>query len=183
MSKCLGEKQHGCLGKFRDLAIVNSSLSPSLRLIGIQDKSSTHSHRVLMSFRAFAIFPILLLLGCGSSSLDAIPVTGTVTYRGQPLIGGTVSFHPAGGGQGRPANARINPDGSFAAFTLQSSPGLTPGEYNVSVLYLERPLTEAAPSASKIQIPPHYSSPETSGLTLRVSSGDDPIIFNIPLAD
>lgn len=136
-----------------------------------------------MSACRLAIVAAALLVGCGSPSLDTIPVAGTITYRGQPLIGGTVFFHPAGADQGRPANARINPDGSFTAFTLQNAPGLAPGEYKVSVLYLERPLTEAAPSTSKIQIPSRYNSPETSGLTLTVSAGDAPITFDIPIAD
>jgi len=49
------------------------------------------------------------LVGCGPT---LSPVTGTVTYKGEKVKGGMLIFSPSG--EGVPASATIQEDGSFA---------------------------------------------------------------------
>src|SRR5687768_7723562 len=82
---------------------------------------------------------VLLLLttisGCGpGNKLGTAPVTGTVTYRGQPVDGATVSFIPDG--DGRPATAITKAGGAYQLTTLDSE-GALPGQYTVLVRKME----------------------------------------------
>jgi hypothetical protein len=51
---------------------------------------------------------ILTVVGCGAS---LAPVTGKVTYKGEPVKGGTLLFAPAAGGI--PASATVQEDGTY----------------------------------------------------------------------
>jgi hypothetical protein len=115
-----------------------------------------------------------------------VPVSGKIAYRDQPLIGGTITFHPIDADHGRPATAKIAADGTFTAATLQNALGLVPGEYRISVLYFERPPIEVSPSQAsdaKIKIPVRYSNAETSGLAVSVPTGSSGIPLNLELTD
>lgn len=128
----------------------------------------------------------VVVCGCNRPKLGGVPVSGTVSYRNQPLKGGTVSFHPVDPGQTRPATAKINSDGAYSAGMLQNEPGLMPGEYRVSVFALDRPLYESAPSQQRdiaSQIPGKYSSPETSGIVLTVPDDGAGVQYDIALDD
>jgi len=47
---------------------------------------------------AFALLAVVIVLaGCGGGGPDLVPVKGKVTYKGQPLSGASVTFHPATG--------------------------------------------------------------------------------------
>ena len=61
---------------------------------------------------------LLAVGGCGSGS-DLAPVSGTVTYKGQPVAGATVVF--MGDGNTRPATAITAADGSYSLMTLDSA--------------------------------------------------------------
>ena len=67
-----------------------------------------------------------LFIGCGGES--GISVNGTVTYDGQPLKNGSVTFEPADGA-GVGASATIE----AGQFTLPAERKLKAGSYNVSV--------------------------------------------------
>jgi len=54
----------------------------------------------------------LAVAGCGRSSGT---VTGTVTYKGKALKGGSVVFIPPAGGQAATVSAQIGEDGTFTA--------------------------------------------------------------------
>jgi len=69
----------------------------------------------------------LLAGGCGASSSD-YPVTGTVTWKGQPLDQGSIQFLPEEG-KGTMVGAEIR-DGHYA---LPNPPGLAPGTYRVRI--------------------------------------------------
>ena len=121
-------------------------------------------------------------VGCARPKLGAVPVSGKVTYQGKPAKFGTVSFTPTGE-KGRPCVASIH-DGQFTAYALNSQKGLAPGEYQVFVIYSEKPLIEA-PGGSGVppQVAERYGKPETSGLTLTVPEGGSAISYDIELKD
>jgi hypothetical protein len=108
--------------------------------------------------------------GCGSHGPTATPVSGTVTYKGQPLTSGTVMFSPSEKGTGRVAKAEIGNDGTFTASTLRPGDGVIPGSYAISVTStikgtepIKRDLGTGI--GGKSAIPQRYADPKTSGLT------------------
>jgi hypothetical protein len=125
--------------------------------------------------------PVLLLLvvvlagtaGCRDSS-DEISVQGRVTFRGQPLPSGSVTFFPA---TGRPVNTPLGDDGAY-------STQLPPGEYAVTVSYTE-PLPEGFKEGDptptpKFVLPQEYTTRARSKLTATVSEDlDEPINFDL----
>lgn len=50
---------------------------------------------------------IAVLLGCGESEPQRAAVRGTVTYKGQPVADGSITFFPTGAAKGKPAGAPI----------------------------------------------------------------------------
>jgi len=68
-----------------------------------------YSRLVLIFLVAFVV-----LLGCGQKRNPNAPanVTGKVTYKGSPVKGGNLTFHPSGGGV---YSFTIRPDGTYSA--------------------------------------------------------------------
>jgi hypothetical protein len=78
------------------------------------------------------------LAGCGTKAVGVdgtVPVTGTVTQKGAPLAGATVTFAPSG--TARSASGVTDPQGKFALTTLKPGDGAMPGEYKVTVTKME----------------------------------------------
>ena len=131
----------------------------------------------------------VLVLGCGRSRLDTIPVSGKVTYKGNPLPWGNVTFMPKNRKECRPALADIKSNGSYQVATLEHDVGLMAGDYMVSVYAPKTPLfvpsdaQKAAAALVTLPTPQRYASPETSGLTVTISPDDGPRTFDIDLTD
>jgi hypothetical protein len=114
-----------------------------------------------------------LLVGCGSGE-DPHPATvsvqGKVTYQGQPVPKGTITFQPAGG---RPAVGEIKPDGTYRLSTFGEMDGAIPGAHKVMILANTGDPTKMPSSPGyvvpKDLVPRKYASPETSGLEVNVS--------------
>jgi hypothetical protein len=113
------------------------------------------------------------LLGCGgdASKPQLGRVSGKVTYKGQPVTKGVVSFVPRGGpgvqtGQG--ATGEISSDGSYTLTTFENGDGAVLGEHTVLVISREEdpaikghgmPIPDAK---GQMNIkPPKYLVPET----------------------
>jgi hypothetical protein len=130
------------------------------------------------------LFPLgLMVAGCGRSS--EATVTGKVTYKGQPLKGGSVSLISEAGGVVR---STIEEDGSYK---ITKAP-VGPAKVTVDTKAL-RPVNQKAvkgpyananapqevlPKSAKggdasryVAIPARYADPEKSGLTVEVKSG------------
>lgn len=125
------------------------------------------------------------------------PAAGTVTYRGKPLEGATVVFHPLEGvAKSRRAAAGVtNSAGRFVMTTLKPQDGVAAGGYQVTVEKtttvvpgaVSMPPDEfgafplgADPSAAKPLIPEKYFSPATSGLSAEIkASGRNEFAFAI----
>ena len=138
---------------------------------------------------ALMIGTVVAVPGCGGSGLDTVAVRGRVTYNGEPLVGGTVSFYPVERDRGRPAKAAIQPDGSYVVETLADTSGIVPGDYKVGVVLRKLPVGGATPAqiaaaaANKMELPKRFANPETSGLSFTVEPGYGTRTYDIQLSD
>ncbi len=134
------------------------------------------------------LFVAMLASGCagGTTLPDLVPVTGTVTYAGQPLEQGLIIFEPADPGIGQPATGRIEA-GEFKMLTSVSSPGIVAGSYKVRIESREQLAEEDRPDLTKEYTPPvlaslipeRYSRFETSELETDVVAGMGPLRFDL----
>ena len=129
----------------------------------------------------------MLLTGCFVGCSDkpsVVPVTGKVTYNGQPLPYGSVGFQPA---KGQPSGGAIQPDGSFRLSTFSEFDGAAPGPYKVKVSCYssQSPSALAKPKAGEFVlgqslIPAKYTFLDQSGLTADVpAEGTDSILLEL----
>ena len=127
------------------------------------------------------------LPGCGPDDGlgKRLPVSGTVTYKGQPLASGNVSFMPEDLSIGRPASGVIE-GGSYRMTTMSPDDGVIPGKYRVAIGATEKVDLGPAPAGggmmdqvvvakaarkAKSLIPPKYNDATQSGLTVEVPGG------------
>lgn len=81
-------------------------------------------------------FPVALLacalltafVGCGG--YNVAPVTGTVTFEGEPLADARVSFHPE---KGRPSHATTDAQGHYELYYSETVKGAEVGEHRVKI--------------------------------------------------
>jgi hypothetical protein len=78
---------------------------------------------------------VLMVAGCGSRPVnpDMAPVSGTVTYQGQPVADANVAFHA----DERGSFAVTDSQGRFQLQSEQPGDGAIPGEYSVSISKME----------------------------------------------
>ncbi len=130
---------------------------------------------------------LLALASIGCSRADRsgrLPISGTVTLKGQPLDRGTIEFSPAGPDTKSMSGATIT-DGKFA---IPAQQGLTPGTYRVRISSSEGGATasatempgdsKAAPVA-KDRIPPEFNT-ETKQEIKVTAGGPNTFEFSIP---
>jgi len=77
---------------------------------------------------------MITVLGCGDDGLGKrYPVSGTVTYKDQPLAKGAISFYATGAGnETRGAFGTIE-NGRYSLSTQSDGDGAFPGDYVVSI--------------------------------------------------
>lgn len=131
---------------------------------------------------------VLLLaacLGCGGGKNDAdpslVPVSGTVTFNGQPLATGIVTLVGDGATAGSPASGKIE-SGKFTIMTSVSAPGARPGNYKVVIVAKDGVDTMDAtgkPVVAKNLIPDRYADVATSGLTATIEKGGSQLKFEL----
>jgi hypothetical protein len=115
---------------------------------------------------------VLLLPGCGGEDVpETAKVSGVVLYKGQPVAGAEVNFHPK---EGHPATGRTGPDGQFVLTTYDAEDGAVPGTHTVTVqLFPEEALPGMeAESSGAAAIPEKYADPGSSPLTQEVKAGE-----------
>lgn len=110
----------------------------------IRDCRTTPSIKVSAS-SLFALTALAALLGCSNPDAGRASVSGKVTFDGEPVKTGQISFDPQG--QGRIGIAQIV-DG---AYQMPPQQGPTPGKYTVRI-------TADRPSGK-----PSQTTPEVSG--------------------
>jgi hypothetical protein len=116
--------------------------------------------------RWLVVAAVVLAGGCGS---DLPQVTGSVTYRGQPVAEGKVVFHPIG--IGVVGYGALQSDGTFAVQT-GSAAGLPEGDYKVTVV-----ATRVTPSSQpggvptfEHLIPERYGRAQDTDLQVKVTA-------------
>ncbi len=134
------------------------------------------------------------IAGCGKQSgIRTAPVSGTITYKGQPVEGATVSFIPDGAE--RPATAISTAGGKYELATLDLD-GAMPGKYTVLVRKAEVAAASTEPvsmeealklnsrpaTAPKDLVPAKYGDPSRSPLKFEVKTGQKNV-FDIQLTD
>jgi hypothetical protein len=120
----------------------------------------------------------LLAAGCSKAPPERVPVfpvQGTITFKGQPIVGGVVALHPKNDAQSQGApltpHGNVGPDGTFAITTYDRADGAPEGDYVLTVSWY-KPVKKGADVASGPNvIPPKYGSPETSDLEVKVAAG------------
>ena len=131
-----------------------------------------------------ALVSLLTVAGCSGGD-GRVPVSGTVTLNDQALPGAALSFTPTGETHGQNAIAATGPDGKYSVMGPQGQKGLHPGTYKVTVSrLLRKDGTPPRPDLPPIEsdgvesLPPHYSDPEKTTLTITVEGKKD---YNLSL--
>ena len=92
----------------------------------------THPDRIILRLFALVSGCSLIILGCsGDEYGKRYPVRGTVTYKGEPVEAGKISFVPKDP-NGRGATGTIE-NGAFTLTTIDRNDGAFPGEYRVLI--------------------------------------------------
>mgnify|MGYP000897623273 CR=1 FL=1 len=145
-----------------------------------------------------ASLALIGLLGCGDDSGlgTRYKVSGKVTFKGQPVQKGSITFVPDDP-NGREATGEIV-NGNYTLTTVRDSDGALPGKYKVAISSKDVNLEEAqknaaaggggalrqddvakAAAAAKDLVPAKYSLTDTSGLTYEVKSGGNTANFDL----
>lgn len=136
----------------------------------------TRRHSTLLFLLAVACG----LSGCGGAGEpDTYPVTGVVTYNGQPVVGANVTFYPT---EGRPGMGVTNEAGEFSLETVAGDHKVTvailppmPGEITSEDAY-DPPSEEAEEGA----IPTVYANSVQTPLSEIVSAdGENRFTFDL----
>ena len=107
-------------------------------------------------------------MGCGPARDKNLPPTapasGTVMYNGEPVRGGTVTFHPKG--IGNPGVGWLDESGRFAVATYYDNDGAVVGEHAVTI-DMPPPLDGVDPK-DVFKVPAPYTDPESTPLIVEV---------------
>lgn len=128
-----------------------------------------------------------LAAGCGNSGGNLpplVPVTGTITWEGKPLVGAMVLYIPQPGAPGQGGTARTDADGKYTLTSLvRNEPGIAAGPYKVMIStpamdegYEAKP---GDPPFTKVVIPEQYGHREKTILTADVAPGMEPKNFDL----
>lgn len=124
-----------------------------------------------------------LTLGCSSDYspqaevFATVKAEGVLLFKGKPLPGFLVSLHPADGK--RTASGLTDAEGRFSLGTNALGDGAIAGTHKVSVVW-QPPEDDGLGSTvddprklpkAPVQLPPKFSSPDTSELTVSVPDG------------
>lgn len=115
------------------------------------------------------------LAGCfGPPALkyDMIPVEGTITLEGDPLVAAEVMFDSADGPRGF---GTTDDSGRFTVTTRQFGAGLPAGTYRVMIAGSEQ--TRVAPSGRPVKLSPRYRESGVGKATIAAGAG--PLIFDL----
>jgi hypothetical protein len=120
---------------------------------------------------------VALCAGCGGSGL--VPAAGKVTYKGNPIKGAIVIFHPKDATiHSKRPSAITDADGAFS-LTTGAEEGAPPGEYEVTVVWRKEPdagtkkkaiSTDSTPPDLPDELQGKYADPATSKLKATVNS-------------
>lgn len=130
-----------------------------------------------------AVF-LAALAGCGSAS-ELASVEGKVTFAGNALTTGAVTFHPdalKGNKTAHIPHGEIDAQGNYRLLSA-TKPGAPPGWYKVTVR-ATKPFDPKRPTApEEWLIPKKYGDPQKSGLAIQVVDTPAPGAYDLPLQE
>jgi dipeptidyl aminopeptidase/acylaminoacyl peptidase len=113
------------------------------------------------------------LLGTGEHEAEKLtglfPVSGVVTFKGEPLAAGRIVLHPVDL-KGQRASGVIR-DGRYRITTARGHDGALPGTYKVTI--------DSDADAAGIKVPARYSDPEVTGLRCMIQSSANMLNFEL----
>lgn len=136
---------------------------------------------------------VVFFVGCDSGP-NLAPVRGTISVDGMPLKDGHVMFYPK---KGRPAAAKIKPDGTYVLKTYNPGDGAIVGDYRVTVTAHQIENAPPAPASFAEEVaqehvgipqrrvkvtqlvPDSYGDVTTTPLTAQVEDRENQIDFEI----
>jgi len=131
-------------------------------------------------FVAFAL--TVAIAGCGDPRGPTGTVSGQVTFEGQPVTEGMVSYVSD---EGHGASGQLDSAGNYTLVTVDG-PGVPVGNYKVAIRPPlaeepdELPIDYVPPDEEEYpNIPSKYRSPSTSGFTAAVKEGDNSFDFDM----
>jgi hypothetical protein len=130
---------------------------------------------------ALTLAMTLGIVGCGGGEPGVTPVSGRVTYKGQPVTTGEVFFSPEHSGA-RGAQGKLDSSGNYTLGTFDARDGAYAGAYKVSIIAqgpdkpipakkVGKMLEEDMQGTGDPLIPRKYFNAETSGLKADVVAG------------
>lgn len=154
------------------------------------------SRRFTLVKPLFVLVIIATLFGCSSNEHPELrPVSGTVTYNGEPLDDAIVAFYNEN--SSRLASGHTDSEGRFFLTSYEQNDGAIPGDHTVMVTKAEMIDEEETPalstdealdaepqekSAVRLLVPEKYTLVETTPLVISVSE-DGPNEVTIKLED
>jgi hypothetical protein len=129
---------------------------------------------------------LLLLVGCTSSNTTGV-VSGTVTYKTQPVNGATLLLYSASGGQEEKMTIPVAQDGTFKTsdvpvgdYKVVVQPNAGGAAFNTKGMtpeQLEKMKDQIAASKipPTIQIPPKYTKLNSTDLQMTVGKGSQTV--------
>lgn len=136
--------------------------------------------------RAAAMVALLVgpISGCAEpiEHPKTFPVAGKVTYKGQPVPKGTITFQSD---QGQAAVGDIQPDGTYRLSTFGQGDGAVAGHHRIFVIANTADPTKIPGSTPgwtppKDLVPKKYNKPETSDLETTVAEDKKEYNFDLP---
>ena len=146
------------------------------------------------------MFVVHSLLGCGGEAgppIPIYPVSGKLTYQGQPVVGADITFHNQEAD--RSAFGRTDDQGEYQLTTFSSNDGAVPGKSVVTITKFEPPPVASPvaamesehyvppgmgqstdPPRPKSSFPEKFGDAQTSGL-IGVVNADGPNTINFDL--
>jgi hypothetical protein len=119
-----------------------------------------------------ATLPLFVALsGCSEQRVPVYPVSGKITYKGQPPVGASVVLHSLSGSDAKdvvPAGT-VKDDGSFTVTSYDPGDGAPQGDY-VATIEWYRYQSELGGAGPNV-IPSKYVSAKTSPVKLSVDGG------------
>ena len=143
--------------------------------------------------RTSSLAALLVALAAGYERPDGrkpvFPVAGRVTFKGEPMAGAMIGFHPLDDPDPRAARmqATAGKDGRYTLTTYTTGDGAPAGGYAVTIYWPGQRVKRKAdtPAAEDDEIPPdrlkrEFADPKTTRLRATVRAEPNTIDFNLP---
>lgn len=125
-------------------------------------------------FLTLVLLPALVAVsGCEEARIPVFPVTGKVTFKGQPAVGARVVLHavnPPTDDIVAPSG-KVSGDGTFAITVYEPGDGAPQGDYVATVQWNKLVTGDGGSGAGPNVLPKEYASVKTSPIKVSVSGG------------